>query len=148
MQKMKLRNFKQHNLRPESSGPASKLRRLAIIARTDSSPLMRAVMATEPGWYLINRWMESPKGAPALLGLSWLKYQMETAEHRMKYSQPWKKNISQNPPKRYPATATMLRVERVMTGKAMLSGNDKLPIEYKYIPPTIIAANPETMKIA
>lgn len=73
---------------------------------------------------------------------------METAEHMMKYSQPWKKKTSQNPPTKYPTTATMLRVERLITGKAILSGNERLPIEYRYIPPTMIAPRPAMMKIA
>lgn len=77
-----------------------------------------------------------------------MKYQMETAEHIIKYSQPWKKNTSQKPPTRYPVTATMLMVERVITGKAILSGNERLPIEYKYIPPTMIAPRPAMMNIA
>lgn len=75
--------------------------------------------------------MESPKGAPVWDGFSWLKYQIETAEQRMKYSQPWKKKMSQKPPTRYPTTATMLTVERVITGNAMLSGRERVPKEYK-----------------
>jgi hypothetical protein len=42
----------------------------------------------------------------------------------------------------------MLTVERVITGKAMLSGKERFPIEYKYIPPTMIAPRPAIMKIA
>lgn len=92
--------------------------------------------------------MESPKGEPMLDRASWLKYHIETAEHSMKYSHPWKKKTSQKPPTRYAVTATMLTVERVITGKAMLSGKERFPIEYKYIPPTMIAPRPAIMKIA
>lgn len=49
MQNKKLRNFKQTNLIPVSSGPASKLKRLAIILTVDNNPLTNAVIAIEPG---------------------------------------------------------------------------------------------------
>lgn len=58
-----------------------------------------------------------------------MKYQMETAEQRMKELQPKKKKSSHRPPAMKKTTAAVALGENVRTGNATLSGNVKSPKE-------------------
>ncbi len=64
---------------------------------------------------------------------------MEVAEQRIKELQPRKKKTSQNPPTMYTTIVAITPGEKLIIGKAMLSGNERSPKEYKWTPPTIIA---------
>lgn len=86
---------------------------------------MSEVKATLPEWYRTNLHKEAEQGS------LWLKYQLATDEHSMKWLQPWKNKMSHTPVDRNTITIASYPEFRLTEGKVSLFGKEKVPFEYK-----------------